>query len=262
MSEPDNKDSGESRSSDARAESKPRETQGNDNANVAANPPAGDSGGGENAAGGEQRQGANRPQGRHGRNRGRDRNRSSGGGGGGGSDRNQQRFQPPQDEEYDESKNGGGDGPLIDLNELKRKPAHLLLKMAEELGIQEGVARARKQDIIFLILKAHARAGGGVSVEGVLEILQDGFGFLRGPDESYLAGPDDIYVSPSQIRRFNLRTGDYIAGRVRHPKEGERYFALLRVDTINGEPPEASKNKVLFENLTPLFPRRMFHLER
>ncbi|MGH8091409.1 MAG: transcription termination factor Rho, partial [Rudaea sp.] len=258
MSEPDNKDSGESRSNDAHAESKPRETQGNDNANAAANPPAGDSGGGENAAGGEQRPGGNRPQGRHGRNRGRDRNRSGGGGG----DRNQQRFQPPQDEEYDESKNGGGDGPLIDLNDLKRKPAHLLLKMAEELDIQEGVARARKQDIIFLILKAHARAGGGVSVEGVLEILQDGFGFLRGPDESYLAGPDDIYVSPSQIRRFNLRTGDYIAGRVRHPKEGERYFALLRVDTINGEPPEASKNKVLFENLTPLFPRRMFHLER
>jgi transcription termination factor Rho len=250
VSEPDNKDSGESRSNDVRAESKPRETQSGDNA--AANPPTGDSGGGENAGG--ERQGGNRPQGRHGRNRGRDRNR--------GGDRNQQRFQPPQDEEYDESRNGGGDGPLIDLNDLKRKPAHLLLKMAEELGIQEGVARARKQDIIFLILKAHARAGGGVSVEGVLEILQDGFGFLRGPDESYLAGPDDIYVSPSQIRRFNLRTGDYIAGRVRHPKEGERYFALLRVDTIYGEPPEASKNKVLFENLTPLFPRRMFHLER
>jgi len=261
VSDTDNKDSGESRPSDARGDSKPRDTQAADNANTNANPnpPTGESGG-ENPGSGEPRQGANRPQGRHGRNRGRDRNRS--GGGGGGNDRNQQRFQPPQDEEYDESKNGGGDGPLIDLNELKRKPAHLLLKMAEELGIQEGVARARKQDIIFLILKAHARAGGGVSVEGVLEILQDGFGFLRGPDESYLAGPDDIYVSPSQIRRFNLRTGDYIAGRVRHPKEGERYFALLRVDTINGEPPEASKNKVLFENLTPLFPRRMFHLER
>jgi transcription termination factor Rho len=254
VSDTDNKDSGESRSTDARAESKPRETPSADNANAAANPPAGEAGG-ENAGGGEQRQGGNRPQGRHGRNRGRDRNRGDRG-------NNQQRFQPPQDEEYDESKNGGGDGPLIDLNDLKRKPAHQLLKMAEELGIQEGVARARKQDIVFLILKAHARAGGGVSVEGVLEILQDGFGFLRGPDESYLAGPDDIYVSPSQIRRFNLRTGDYITGRVRSPKEGERYFALLRVDTINGEPPEASKNKVLFENLTPLFPRKMFHLER
>ncbi len=96
----------------------------------------------------------------------------------------------------------------------------------------------------------------------MLEILQDGFGFLRGPDESYLAGPDDIYISPSQIRRFNLRTGDYITGRIRPPKEGERYFALLKVDNINGEPPEASKNKILFENLTPLFPRKIFHLER
>ena len=256
MSEPDNKDSGESRSNEVRVESKPRDAQPADTANAAANPPAGEPGG-ENAGSGEQRQGGNRPQGRHGRNRGRDRNR-----GGGDRDRSQQRSQMPADEEYDESKNGGGDGPLIDLNELKRKPAHLLLVMAEELGIQEGVARARKQDIVFLILKAHARAGGSVSVEGVLEILQDGFGFLRGPDESYLAGADDIYVSPSQIRRFNLRTGDYVTGRVRNPKEGERYFALLRVDSINGEPPEASKNKVLFENLTPLFPRRMFHLER
>jgi transcription termination factor Rho len=183
--------------------------------------------------------------------RGRQRNEPQGGRGNG----------LPADEEYDEARHGG-DGPLIDLNELKRKPAAELLVLAEELGIQEGVARARKQDMIFLILKAHARAGGGIYGEGVLEILQDGFGFLRGPDESYLAGPDDIYVSPSQIRRFNLRTGDYINGRVRHPKEGERYFALLKVDTINGEPPEASKNKVLFENLTPLFPRKAFHLER
>jgi transcription termination factor Rho len=158
------------------------------------------------------------------------------------------------DEEYDESKNGGGNGPLIDLNDLKRKSAADLLLLAESLGIQEGVARARKQDIVFLILKAHARAGGGIYGEGVLEILQDGFGFLR--------GPDDIYVSPSQIRRFNLRTGDYITGRIRPPKEGERYFALLKVDDINSEPPEASKNKVLFENLTPLFPRKAFHLER
>jgi transcription termination factor Rho len=173
----------------------------------------------------------------------------------------QQNYQQ-NDEEYDESKNGGGNGPLIDLNDLKRKSASDLLALAESLGIQEGVARARKQDIVFLILKAHARAGGGIYGEGVLEILQDGFGFLRGPDESYLAGPDDIYVSPSQIRRFNLRTGDYITGRIRPPKEGERYFALLKVDNINGEPPEASKNKVLFENLTPLFPRKAFHLER
>jgi transcription termination factor Rho len=185
--------------------------------------------------------------------------------------RNRHRGQPHQnggnqnrgdvEEEFTEIQ-GPNTGIVIDLNELKRKPAHMLLTMAETLGIQEGVARARKQDIVFLILKAHARAGGSIFGEGVLEILQDGFGFLRTPDESYLAGPDDIYISPSQIRRFNLRTGDNITGRVRPPKEGERYFALLKVDTINAEPPEASKNKVLFENLTPLFPRKMFHLER
>jgi transcription termination factor Rho len=177
----------------------------------------------------------------------------------------QQQQQAAQAEESDENyENRGGPnaGVVIDLNELKRKPAAELLTLAESLGIQEGVARARKQDIVFLILKAHARAGGSIYGEGVLEILQDGFGFLRGPDESYLAGPDDIYISPSQIRRFNLRTGDYITGRIRPPKEGERYFALLKVDNINDEPPEASKTKILFENLTPLFPRKMFHLER
>jgi len=156
----------------------------------------------------------------------------------------------------------GDPNRLINLTELKRKNAPQLLALAEELGIQEGVARARKQDVIFAILKAHARSGGGIWAEGVLEILQDGFGFLRSADESYLAGPDDIYVSPSQIRRFNLRTGDYLTGHVRHPKDGERYFALLRVETINNDPPEASKNKLLFENLTPLFPRKAFHLER
>ena len=166
------------------------------------------------------------------------------------------------DEDGDDSRSGGGDGPLIDMNELKRKSAAELFTMAEGLGVQEGAARARKQDIVFLILKAHARSGGGIYSEGVLEILQDGFGFLRGFDASYLAGPDDIYVSPSQIRRFNLRTGDYITGRIRPPKEGERYFALLKVDHINGDTPEQSKGKVLFENLTPLFPRKAFHLER
>jgi transcription termination factor Rho len=220
---------------------------GNGNGNGNGNDGQGD---GDNRQPGRQ---DNRPQGRRDRNRhGRDRNQQ----------RNQQRFQPQQDDDVEDARNGGGDGPLIDLNELKRKPAFELLKLAEELGIQEGVARARKQDIVFLILKAHARSGGGIYGEGVLEILQDGFGFLRGPDESYLAGPDDIYVSPSQIRRFNLRTGDYITGRIRPPKEGERYFALLKVDNINAEPPEASKHKVLFENLTALFPRKMFHLER
>ncbi len=167
----------------------------------------------------------------------------------------------PADVSADEG-DAGDPNRLINLTELKRKNSVQLLEMAEELGIQEGVARARKQDMIFAILKAHARSGGGIWAEGVLEILQDGFGFLRSADESYLAGPDDIYVSPSQIRRFNLRTGDYITGRVRHPKDGERYFALLKLDDINGDPPEASKNKLLFENLTPLFPRKAFRLER
>ncbi|MFC3652446.1 transcription termination factor Rho [Dyella humi] len=162
----------------------------------------------------------------------------------------------------DENADIGSNDRVINLTELKRKNPVQLLEFAESLGIQEGVARQRRQDVIFNILKAHARSGGGIWAEGVLEILQDGFGFLRSADESYLAGPDDIYVSPSQIRRFNLRTGDYITGRVRHPKEGERYFALLKVDDINGDPPEASKNKMLFENLTPLFPRRSFKLER
>jgi transcription termination factor Rho len=162
----------------------------------------------------------------------------------------------------DENADAGSNDRLINLTELKRMKAPELLAFAESLGIREGVARQRRQDVIFNILKAHARSGGGIWAEGVLEILQDGFGFLRSADESYLAGPDDIYVSPSQIRRFNLRTGDYITGRVRHPKEGERYFAMLRVDDINGDPPEASKNKMLFENLTPLFPRKAFKLER
>ncbi|WP_447732026.1 transcription termination factor Rho [Rhodanobacter soli] len=162
----------------------------------------------------------------------------------------------------DDNADPGSNDRVINLTELKRKNAIQLLEFAESLGVYEGVARARKQDVIFNVLKAHARSGGGIWAEGVLEILQDGFGFLRSADESYLAGPDDIYVSPSQIRRFNLRTGDYITGRVRHPKEGERYFAMLRVDDINGDPPEASKNKMLFENLTPLFPRKAFKLER
>ena len=226
---------------------------------------AGDGGGNGNGNGNGGQPNANQggqQQGQGGRRGRRDRRGGRHGGGGGGNNPQGNRNVPYDDEEYDESKNGGGNGPLIDLNELKRKNAAELLALAETLGIQEGVARARKQDIVFLVLKAHARAGGGIYGEGVLEILQDGFGFLRGFDASYLAGPDDIYVSPSQIRRFNLRTGDYITGRIRPPKEGERYFALLKVDHINGEPPEASKNKVLFENLTPLFPRKSFHLER
>ncbi|MEO5962519.1 MAG: Rho termination factor N-terminal domain-containing protein, partial [Thermomonas sp.] len=152
--------------------------------------------------------------------------------------------------------------PQYSLGDLKRMPAHKLLEIADQLQISEGVARARKQDIIFGILKVLTRHAEGVAADGVLEILPDGFGFLRAAEASYLAGPDDTYISPSQIRRFNLRTGDHLSGRIRWPKDGERYFALSVVDTINGEPIEASKNKTLFENLTPLFPRKKFKLER
>ncbi len=148
----------------------------------------------------------------------------------------------------------------MNLTELKRKPASEILQMAEELGI-ENVARSRKEAVIFSLLKAHAKNGEDIYGDGVLEILQDGFGFLRSADSSYLAGPDDIYVSPSQIRRFNLHTGDTVSGKIRPPKEGERYFALLKVDQINYEPPENAKNKVLFENLTPLHANQRMSLE-
>lgn len=140
----------------------------------------------------------------------------------------------------------------MNLTELKKKSAAELITLSEQYGL-ENMARSRKQDIIFAILKEHAKRGEDIYGDGVLEILQDGFGFLRSAEGSYLAGPDDIYVSPSQIRRFNLRTGDTISGKIRPPKEGERYFALLKVDEINFEAPENAKNKVLFENLTPLF---------
>ena len=148
----------------------------------------------------------------------------------------------------------------MNLTELKQKPIADLLEMSEQMGL-ENMARSRKQDIIFALLKKHAKSGEEISGDGVLEILQDGFGFLRSADSSYLAGPDDIYVSPSQIRRFNLRTGDTIVGKIRPPKEGERYFALLKVDTINFDRPENAKNKILFENLTPLFPTKRLVME-
>lgn len=148
----------------------------------------------------------------------------------------------------------------MNLTELKKQPAAELIQLAQDLGL-EGTARARKQDIIFALLKAHAKKGEDIFGDGVLEILQDGFGFLRSADSSYLAGPDDIYVSPSQIRRFNLRTGDTVSRKIRPPKEGERYFALLKVSEINFEAPEQAKNKVLFENLTPLFANSRFNLE-
>jgi transcription termination factor Rho len=148
----------------------------------------------------------------------------------------------------------------MNLTELKQKPAAALVDISETLGL-EGLARSRKQDVIFEILKAHAKKGEDIYGDGVLEILQDGFGFLRSADSSYLAGPDDIYVSPSQIRRFNLRTGDSISGKIRPPKDGERYFALLKVNEINFEAPENAKNKILFENLTPLFADSRLTLE-
>ena len=146
------------------------------------------------------------------------------------------------------------------LTELKKKSVPELLKIAEEIGL-DNLARSRKQDVIFTILKRHARSGEDIYGDGVLEILQDGFGFLRSADSSYLAGPDDIYVSPSQIRRFNLRTGDTISGKIRPPKEGERYFALLKVNEINFDQPENARNKILFENLTPLFPQKRLIME-
>ncbi len=226
---------------------------------------------GQNGGGNGQRpqhnaQQNNGPQGQGGRrerfrNR-RDRDRNRGGGGGdrfndgfpqdGASDNFVPRPHPQVPEGF----------PQYSLSDLKRMPAHKLLEIAEQLQITDGVARARKQDVIFALLKVLTRHGEGVAADGVLEILPDGFGFLRAAEASYLAGPDDTYISPSQIRRFNLRTGDHIAGRIRFPKDGERYFALNIVDTINGEPIEASKGKVLFENLTPLFPRKRFTLER
>jgi len=148
----------------------------------------------------------------------------------------------------------------MNLTDLKKQPIADLLAMSQEMGL-ENLSRTRKQDIIFAILKKHAKNGEDISGDGVLEILQDGFGFLRSADSSYLAGPDDIYVSPSQIRRFNLRTGDTIEGKIRPPKEGERYFALLKISEVNFTKPENSKNKILFENLTPLFPSERLRLQ-
>ena len=148
----------------------------------------------------------------------------------------------------------------MNLSDLKLKSVPELLDIANEMNL-ENVSRTRKQDMIFAILKHHAKSGEDIYGDGVLEILQDGFGFLRSANSSYLAGPDDIYVSPSQIRRFNLRKGDKITGKIRPPKDNERYFALLKVNEINDDKPENAKGKVLFENLTPLFPQERLILE-
>jgi transcription termination factor Rho len=147
------------------------------------------------------------------------------------------------------------------LSDLKAQHVSQLIEMATGLEI-EAPQRMRKQELMFAILKRKAKTGESIFGDGVLEVLPDGFGFLRSPETSYLASTDDIYISPSQIRRFNLHTGDSIEGEVRTPKDGERYFALVKVDKINGEPPEASKNKILFENLTPLHPNKVMTLER
>lgn len=149
----------------------------------------------------------------------------------------------------------------MNLSELKQKSPNEIIAIAKERGV-DGMSRARKQDIIFAILKAAAKEKEDIYGDGVLEILQDGFGFLRSSDSNYIAGADDIYVSPSQIRRFGLRTGDTVAGKIRTPKDNERYFALLKVDTINYEPPENARNKILFENLTPLHPDERMRMER
>ncbi len=147
------------------------------------------------------------------------------------------------------------------LNELKALHVSEVLKQAEELEI-ENTGRMRKQELMFAIIKKRARTGEQIIADGVLEILPDGFGFLRSPDTSYTASTDDIYISPSQVRRFNLHTGDMIEGEVRTPKDGERYFALNKLDKVNGDSPESNKHKVMFENLTPLFPKVQMRLEQ
>ncbi len=149
----------------------------------------------------------------------------------------------------------------MNLSELKLKPVPELLEIAATMKL-DNVSRSKKQDIIFAILKSHAKGGEDIFGGGVLEILQDGFGFLRSAEGSYLAGPDDIYVSPSQIRRFSMRTGDTIEGKIRPPKDGERYFAMLKVDQINYDSPENTRNKIAFENLTPLHPSDRLMMER
>ncbi|MCB1552955.1 MAG: transcription termination factor Rho [Xanthomonadales bacterium] len=225
------------------------------------------SGGGESNDGeGGQERAPREGRNRHRRNRRRDRDDRGerSGGGGGGDDRPERGNRDERGERNDPMPafQVPPDFPTYSLTDLKRMRPGELLDIADKIGLGELVARMRKQDVTFALLKALTRTSDGVAGEGVLEILPDGFGFLRSADASYLAGPDDVYISPSQIRRFNLRTGDYIVGKIRPPKDGERYFALDKVATINGESPETTKNKVLFENLTPLFPRERFKLER
>jgi len=149
---------------------------------------------------------------------------------------------------------------VINLNDLKKKKPHELAKYAADFNI-EGAAGMRKQDLIFALLQAHTDNSGAIYSEGVLEILPDGYGFLRAPDYNYLPGPDDIYVSPSQVRRLNLRTGDTVSGQIRPPKDSERYYAMLKIEQVNFDAPEKARQKILFDNLTPLYPDRKFNME-
>ncbi|MFW6012355.1 MAG: transcription termination factor Rho, partial [bacterium] len=168
----------------------------------------------------------------------------------------------PRDHHRDKNRGGGGGGggKTLDIRVLKEMSISELSKIGNDLGV-EGAAGMRKQELIFKILQAQTEKSGLIFAEGVLECLPDGFGFLRAPEYNYLPGPDDIYVSPSQIRRFDLRTGDTVSGQVRQPKEGERYFALIKVEAVNFEHPEVSKGKIFFDNLTPLYPEERLHLE-
>jgi transcription termination factor Rho len=204
---------------------------------------------------------SNSAPGRSRRGRGR---RPRGGGSGGNNARDPRKggsSEFPDDEPFeDEIDEGDPDAESVHVNDLKAKTPQELTEFGEELEI-ENAAGLRKQDLIFEILKEQTAKKGRIYAEGTLETLPDGFGFLRAPDQNYLAGPDDIYVSPSQIRRFNLRTGDTVLGQIRPPKEGERYFALLKVNSINLESPENARHKILFDNLTPLYPEDRFDLE-
>ena len=152
------------------------------------------------------------------------------------------------------------DKPALDIRSLKEMSIAKLTDVAKELDV-EGATGTRKQELIFKILQAQTEKSGLIFAEGVLECLPDGFGFLRAPEYNYLPGPDDIYVSPSQIRRFDLRTGDTVSGQVRQPKEGERYFALIKVEAVNFEHPDVVRNKIFFDNLTPLYPQSRLELE-
>jgi len=214
---------------------------------------------GQNAPNGRERRGKSGDGGGQ-PGQGRERNRGGRGRSGNGGGRNTDADRPNDDDRSnDRDRATEGSGITLDLKALKLKTAKELAEIARDLGV-EGVANLRKQELIFGVLGAQAESSGNVYGEGVLEILPDGFGFLRAPDSNYLPGPDDIYISPSQVRRFGLRTGDVVSGLIRSPKEGERYFALLKVEAINYEEPDRARKKVLFDNLTPLYPDEILNL--